>query len=66
MNSMICQYDNIHILDLENSRVELNNGFSFQVPIPDGDIEDILELLTSLAKKKGIIGKNDIIICFCH
>ena len=55
----------VHILDLAKSQIELECGFKFFVPMPQSiGLEDTVDLITDLARKKRLIGPKDVIACF--
>jgi hypothetical protein len=63
-NNALAVVENIHTLDIENSRLELANGFSFHIPLGSGDIDELVDFITEVSIKKGVIDKGDKIVCF--
>ena len=63
-NNSLAVIENVHTLDIENSKLELANGYSFEIPLGSGDIDEIVDFITEVSIKKGIINKNDTIVCF--
>jgi hypothetical protein len=63
-NNTLAVAGNIHTLDIENSKLELANGFSFHIPLGTGDIGELVDFITEVSIKKGVIDKNDKIVCF--
>lgn len=56
--------ENIHVFNPKTSMLELANGVSFHVPIGNLDIEEAIDFMSSVSIKKGLIAKNDVIVCF--
>lgn len=56
--------EHIHVFNPKTSMLELANGVSFYVPIGELNIEEAIDLMSAVSVKKGLISKNDVIVCF--